>query len=140
VRVFGGGHQSPGYTERRGAPEFEVLGTSMRTMAHELEEGRRRALDVERAEAFREFARRLAHEIKNPLTPIRFAVERLRRSAPEELKDRVEVLAEESAQLETMAKSFPQFGRLPGGPAGEVHVAGLVPAPEIPASSGTMKP
>ena len=126
TRLIRGGHQIPEYTERRGAPEFEVLRTSMRTMAHELEEGRRRALDAERAEAFRESARRFSHELKNPLTPIRFAVERLRRSAPDELKDTVEVLAEESARLETMAKSFAQFGRLPDGPAAEIDVAELV--------------
>ena len=98
----------------------------MRTMARELDEGRRRALDAERAEAFRESARRFAHELKNPLTPIRFAVERLRRSAPDDLRDTVEVLAEESARLETMARSFAQFGRLPDGPAAEIDVADLV--------------
>ena len=126
TRLIRGGHPIPEYTERRGAPEFEVLRTSMRTMAHELDEGRRRALDAERAEAFRESARRFAHELKNPLTPIRFAVERLRRSAPDDLRDTVEVLAEESARLETMAKSFAQFGRLPDGPAAEIDVAELV--------------
>ncbi len=126
TRLIRRGHAIPEYTERRGAPEFEVLRSSMRTMAHELDEGRRRALDAERAEAFRESARRFAHELKNPLTPIRFAVERLRRSAPDDLRDTVEVLAEESARLETMAKSFAQFGRLPDGPAAEIDVAELV--------------
>jgi signal transduction histidine kinase len=95
-------------------------------MAHELETGRRRALEAERAEAFRESARRFAHELKNPLTPIRFAVDRLRRSAPDDLKDTVEVLAEEAARLETMAKSFAQFGRLPDGPAADVDLVELV--------------
>ncbi|WP_310570821.1 HAMP domain-containing sensor histidine kinase [Gemmatimonas sp.] len=120
------GRPIPGQPERRGAPEFEVLRTGMRTMAQELETGRRRALEAERAEAFRESARRFAHELKNPLTPIRFAVDRLRRSAPEELRDTVEVLAEEAARLETMAKSFAQFGRLPDGPAADIDVSELV--------------
>lgn len=116
----------PEHTERRGAPEFEVLRTSMRTMARELTAGRQRALDAERAEAFRESARRFAHELKNPLTPIRFAVERLRRSAPEELRDTVDVLTEESARLDAMARSFAQFGRLPDGPQADIDVAELV--------------
>ena len=111
---------------RGGEPEFEVLRTSMRTMAQELESGRQRALEAERAEAFRESARRFAHELKNPLTPIRFAVDRLRRSAPDELRETVEVLAEEAARLETMARSFAQFGRLPDGPLAEIDVAELV--------------
>jgi signal transduction histidine kinase len=120
------GRSIPEQPERRGAPDFEVLRTGMRTMAQELETGRRRALEAERAEAFRESARRFAHELKNPLTPIRFAVDRLRRSAPEELRDTVEVLAEEAARLETMAKSFAQFGRLPDGPAADIDVLELV--------------
>jgi signal transduction histidine kinase len=116
----------PAATRRRGAPEFEVLRTGMRTMADELEAGRRQALEAERAEAFRESARRFAHELKNPLTPIRFAVDRLRRTAPPELHDTVEVLAEEASRLETMARAFAQFGRLPDGPAADVDVADLV--------------
>jgi signal transduction histidine kinase len=120
------GRSLPEQPERRGAPEFEVLRTGMRTMAQELETGRRRALEAERAEAFRESARRFAHELKNPLTPIRFAVDRLRRSAPDELRDTVEVLAEEASRLETMARSFAQFGRLPDGPPADIDVAELV--------------
>jgi signal transduction histidine kinase len=120
------GQPIPDQAERRGAPEFEVLRSGMRTMAGELEAGRRRALEAERAEAFRESARRFAHELKNPLTPIRFAVDRLRRGAPEELRDTVEVLAEEAARLEAMARSFAQFGRLPDGPPADIDVAELV--------------
>ncbi|MEI6740722.1 MAG: HAMP domain-containing sensor histidine kinase [Gemmatimonadaceae bacterium] len=116
----------PTQSDRRGTPEFEVLRNSMRTMAQELRTGRQRALDAERAEAFRESARRFAHELKNPLTPIRFAVDRLRRSAPEELRDTVDVLAEEAARLETMARSFAQFGRLPDGPLAEIDLGELV--------------
>lgn len=122
-----GGRSLPRSTgNHRGAPEFEVLRSGMRTMAAELERGRQRELEAERANAFRESARRFAHELKNPLTPIRFAVDRLRRTAPPELHDTLEVLAEEASRLETMARSFAQFGRLPDGPAAEVDVGDLV--------------
>lgn len=126
TRLIRSGEPLPERTERRGAPEFEVMRTSMRTMATELAAGRQRAIEAERAEAFRESARRFAHELKNPLTPIRFAVDRLRRSAPDELRDTIEVLAEESARLETMARSFAQFGRLPDGPAADIDIAEMV--------------
>ena len=126
TRHIRSGSPLPDRTERRGAPEFEVLRTSMRTMASELESGRQRAIESERAEAFRESARRFAHELKNPLTPIRFAVERLRLSAPAELRDSVEVLAEESARLDAMARSFAQFGRLPDGPRADIDITELV--------------
>jgi signal transduction histidine kinase len=110
---------------RRGAPEFEVLRRSMREMAGELEIGRARAVEAERSAALRESARQVAHELKNPLTPIRFAVERLRREASPELAETVEVLATESQRLEELARSFAQFGRLPEGPRAEVDVGEL---------------
>lgn len=110
----------------RGAPEFALLRRSMRDMADGLEGARRQALDAERAEAFRESARRFAHELKNPLTPIRFAVARLRADAPPALRETIDVLAEESARLEAMARSFAQFGRLPDAPPTEVDLVELV--------------
>jgi two-component system nitrogen regulation sensor histidine kinase NtrY len=123
---IGRGEPLPDGPPRKGAPEFEVLRTQMRTMARELELGRARALEAERATALRETARQVAHELKNPLTPIRFAVERLRRSAPEELRESVEVLAVESERLEQIARAFAQFGRLPEGPRAPVDVGELV--------------
>ena len=96
---------------RRGAPEFEVLRRRMRDMSAELETARARELEAERASALRESARQFAHELKNPLTPIRFAVDRLRREAPPDLSETVEVLSIESQRLEDMARSFAQFGR-----------------------------
>lgn len=109
----------------RGAPEFEVLRSRMRAMAVQLEAGRRSALEAERVSALREAARQVAHELKNPLTPIKFAVERLRREAPPPLQESVEVLSIETARLETMARSFAQFGRLPEGPLAKVDVGEL---------------
>src|SRR4051812_9418551 len=122
---IGRGEPLPTTPPRRGAPEFEVLRRRMREMASELELGRARAVEAERAATLRESARQVAHELKNPLTPIRFAVERLRRDAPPELSETVEVLAIESERLETLAKSFSQFGRLPEGPRAEVDMGEL---------------
>jgi signal transduction histidine kinase len=109
----------------RGAPEFGVLRDGMRRMATELEAGRRAALDAERLGAFRESARQVAHELKNPLTPIRFAVASLRRTATPAQAEAVEVLDAESARLEAMARSFAQFGRLPDAPTAPVDLVAL---------------
>jgi signal transduction histidine kinase len=110
---------------RRGAPEFEVLRERMRRTAQELTESRARALEGERLKAFRESARQVAHELKNPLTPIRFALARLRREAPPELHEATEVLMVETERLDRVARSFAQFGRLPEGPVAEVDVGEL---------------
>lgn len=123
---IGRGEPLPDEAAGRGAPEFEVLRQRMRVMAGELALARERQLEASRAEAFRETARRVAHELKNPLTPIRFAVARLRRDAPPALAETVDVLETESRRLEEMARSFGQFGRLPEGPAAAVDVGDLV--------------
>lgn len=111
---------------QRGAPEFVVLRNRMREMSTELRLGRVRALEAERATALRESARQVAHELKNPLTPIRFAIARLRRDAPDSLVETIDVLEAESQRLDVMARSFAQFGRLPEGPRAPVDLGELV--------------
>ena len=123
---LGRGQELPEGPPRKGAPEFAVLRSRMRSVARELRDARAREIEAERLRAFRESARQVAHELKNPLTPIRFAVARLRREAPPSLADAVEVLDAESQRLEEMARSFSQFGRLPEGPAADIDVAELV--------------
>jgi len=123
---LGRGQELPEGPPRKGAPEFAVLRSRMRSVARELRDARAREIEAERLRAFRESARQVAHELKNPLTPIRFAVARLRREAPPSLIDAVDVLDAESRRLEEMARSFSQFGRLPEGPAADIDVAELV--------------
>ncbi|HEX5004656.1 MAG TPA: HAMP domain-containing sensor histidine kinase [Gemmatimonadales bacterium] len=116
----------PDAEPQRGAPEFEALRTALRAMATELEQGRARELETERIRAFGEVARRVAHEMKNPLTPIGFAVKALARTARPEQAEAIEVLAAESNRLERLAKEFAELGRLPEGPAAEVDLAELL--------------
>jgi len=110
----------------RGAPEFSLLRDRMHDMADAIETGRKREAEAERLRAYRESARRVAHELKNPLTPIRFALSRLRRDAPAELQDTIDVLEIESQRLERIAKAFAQFGRLPEGPSAEIDIDELL--------------
>src|SRR5207247_10711430 len=64
----------------RGAPEFEALRQPLRELAGALAAARDRELEAERLRAFREVARRVAHEIKNPLTSMRIALDQLPRN------------------------------------------------------------
>jgi signal transduction histidine kinase len=111
---------------RRGAPEFEALRRALREMADALDQGRARALEAERLRAFRETARRVAHEMRNPLTPIRLAVAQLGRSASPNQQEAIDVLVAESGRLEQLAREFTEFGRLPDGPAAPVDLAELL--------------
>lgn len=126
--MIGRGEPLPEGPPRKGAPEFVVLRNRMREMATELRLGRLRALEAERATALRESARQVAHELKNPLTPIRFAIARLRREAPPTLSETIDVLEGESRRLEEMARSFALFGRLPEGPQAPVDLGELARA------------
>lgn len=112
-------------SEGRGAPEFAVLRERMRAMAAELEQGRARAVEAERLRVFQETARRVAHELKNPLTPIQFAIARLRSDASPAQVEAIEVLQTESERIERLARDFAQMGRMSEGPASDVDVGDL---------------
>ncbi len=124
--TIGRGESLPDGPPLKGAPEFVVLRNRMREMATELRLGRARALEAERATALRDAARQVAHELKNPLTPIRFAISRLRRDAPPALAETIDVLEIESSRLDEMARSFAMFGRLPEGPSAPVDLGEMV--------------
>jgi signal transduction histidine kinase len=111
---------------RRGAPEFAALRTALREMASALERGRAEALEAERLRAFRETARRVAHEMKNPLTPIRLAVAQLARAPSASSREAIDVLTAETERLEHLAREFTEFGRLPEGPAAAVDLCELM--------------
>jgi signal transduction histidine kinase len=113
----------------RGAPEFEALRQALRELAAALDAARERELEAERLRAFREVARRVAHEIKNPLTAMRIAVDQMRRTdgtmeARREIA--IQVMAAETDRLERLAKEFSEFGRLPEGPQSEVDIVELL--------------
>src|SRR2546423_83539 len=113
----------------RGAPEFEALRQALRELATALDAARERELEAERLRAFREVARRVAHEIKNPLTSMRIAVDQLGRTvaqADSRMLTAVEVLGAETHRLDQLAKEVADFGRLPGGPKSEVDLVDLL--------------
>ncbi|MBI3300595.1 MAG: PAS domain-containing protein [Deltaproteobacteria bacterium] len=77
---------------------------------------------VERMEAWREVARRIAHEIKNPLTPIQLAAQRLHKRFAPQIREGAEVFEECTqtigqavAELKELVSEFSTFARLPAG-------------------------
>ena len=107
-------------------PELIVLQQSLYELQRGLEQARTAELESERLRAFGEVARRVAHEMKNPLTPIRLAVRQLARRAPADMHVELEVIGAESARLEAMARDFAELGRLPEGIAAPVDLGELL--------------
>jgi signal transduction histidine kinase len=120
------GEPLPAQERRRGAPEFAALRQAFRDTAAEIQSARAAELEAERLRAFREVARRVAHEMKNPLTPVRLAVRHLQQTAGPAQREALEVLTAESGRLEQLAREFATLGRLPEGPSAEVDLAELL--------------
>lgn len=119
---------APRPAERREVAEVRALRGAFRAAANELGEARRRALEAERVRVWGEMARRVAHEMKNPLTPMRLALHRLARSegGGADGEEAVAVIAEEVARLEELARQFSQLGRPPEGPRSAVDLRELL--------------
>jgi signal transduction histidine kinase len=110
----------------KGAPEFDVLRNAFRTMASELAAARAREVEAAQLRAFRDLARQVAHELKNPLTPLRFAASRLAQEARPDQRELLEIIDGESERIEQMARDFATLGRLPEGPPAPVDLGELV--------------
>ena len=100
--------------------EVGQLAQAFNRMTHELVEQRQRLLQTERVAAWRELARRLAHELKNPLFPLQITVEnmqRARESHPAEFdevfREGSRTLLAELANLKQIIARFSDFAKMP---------------------------
>ncbi|MDQ7018829.1 MAG: PAS domain-containing sensor histidine kinase [Robiginitomaculum sp.] len=92
-----------------------------------------RAIAAQRSAAWREVARRIAHEIKNPLTPIQLSAERLRRKYRTELKtdgdvfDKcIKTIVRQVSDIGRMVDEFSSFARMPVPKSAAIDLAQLV--------------
>ncbi|MBS1829015.1 MAG: HAMP domain-containing protein [Acidobacteria bacterium] len=116
-----------------GKDEIGSLGRAFNHMTQQLIEQRERAIQAERVAAWRELARRLAHELKNPLFPLQITVENLQRSrtqTPEEFdevfRESTGTLLKEISNLKTIIGRFSDFSRMPAPRLEPVDLNGLV--------------
>jgi two-component system nitrogen regulation sensor histidine kinase NtrY len=102
--------------------ELRALAAAFNEMVREVREARDRIVYLEKISGWQEVARRLAHEIKNPLTPIQLAFQELDarwRRAPGDpafgklLADAGEIVREEVGTLQRLVADFTAFARLP---------------------------
>jgi len=104
----------------RGGREVRELAESFNTTIEELSKMKKRLAVTERIAARREIARQVAHEIKNPLAPIRAAVETLRRlferdddRFDEYFDEATRTVLEEVHRITNIVSEFTKFQRLP---------------------------
>ncbi len=116
-------------------PEFEPVFHAFRQMARDLESGRARDARAQRVLAWGEMARQVAHEIKNPLTPMRLGVQYLQRAKDDPRVDfrkafdeNATRLLDEIGRLDEIARAFSRYGAGPDSapPAQAMDVAEAV--------------
>ncbi len=103
-----------------GPGEVGRLASAVDRMLAALQREHGRRLDAERRAAWRDIAQRVAHEVRNPLSPIRLAVDNLKRARarePTRLAESVDVEADailqEVRRLDRLVREFSEFARLP---------------------------
>jgi nitrogen fixation/metabolism regulation signal transduction histidine kinase len=107
----------------RGSDEVAGLARAFNAMVREVKESRDRIVYLEKISGWQEVARRLAHEIKNPLTPIKLAFQQLEarwRAVPAQdpafaklLADSGEIVKDEIGTLQRLVDEFSGFAKLP---------------------------
>jgi signal transduction histidine kinase len=104
----------------RSEDEIGAVARAFNFMMEDLRTSKERLVIAERIAAWQEIARRLAHEIKNPLTPIQMAMDTLRKtwrkqhpSFGEILEESTTTVMEEADRLKKIVSEFSGFARMP---------------------------
>jgi nitrogen fixation/metabolism regulation signal transduction histidine kinase len=102
-------------------------------MTRDLRDAQDIAARAERAAAWREMAQQIAHDVKNPLTPIKLTIQNLlalQKEAPDLFEEEFErgsgLILEQIDQLQRIAGNFSSFARMPDRQADPVDVASLL--------------
>lgn len=113
--------------------ELEPLVKAYNQMIDELEYSAKQLAKGERENAWREMAKQVAHEIKNPLTPMRLTVQSFQRNfnpADEDVYERVndysEMLIQQIDVMSAIATSFSDFAQMPAKEIGLIDVGQVI--------------
>ena len=101
--------------------ELETLNKNFNLMIERLKSQQEKLLLTERHEAWENVARKLAHEIKNPLTPIQLTIDRLKTkyeksidaNEKENFKNYLKTIIKQIKQIESLVNEFSDFARMP---------------------------
>jgi two-component system nitrogen regulation sensor histidine kinase NtrY len=129
LRRLGQGEQNVRVPERRRDEIGEAI-DGFNDMASQLEQNRERLLFVARLESWQMLARKMAHEVKNSLTPIRLTVEEMvarhGASDPVFLKQAAQIVTDEVTGLEKRVRAFSELASEPPVHPGPLDVNALL--------------
>jgi len=101
--------------------DMEILNQNFNLMIDKLKTQQEKLIIKERHEAWENLARKLAHEIKNPLTPIQLTIDRLKSKYSEKIEDHEKddfsksllIIGKQIKQIENLVNEFSDFARMP---------------------------
>ncbi|MDB4827523.1 ATP-binding protein [Candidatus Pelagibacter sp.] len=101
--------------------DLEILNKNFNQMIKRLKDQQEKLIINERHEAWGSLARKLAHEVKNPLTPIQLTIDRLKNKYSTELdeknkenfKENLKIINNQIKQIEKLVNEFSDFARMP---------------------------
>ncbi len=107
--------------ELKADKEMEILNKNFNSMIDKLKNQQEKLLSNERHEAWETVARKMAHEIKNPLTPIQLTIDNLNSKYLPDLKDEkkqkyqenLKTILKQIKQIENLVNEFSDFARMP---------------------------
>jgi two-component system nitrogen regulation sensor histidine kinase NtrY len=101
--------------------DLEILNRNFNKMIKRLKDQQEKLIITERHEAWGSLARKLAHEIKNPLTPIQLTIDRLKNKYSTDLAEKnkvdfnenLKIINNQIKQIEKLVNEFSDFARMP---------------------------
>jgi len=117
----------------KASSEIMVLVEAYNNMIDELEESVAKLAQTEREQAWREMAKQIAHEIKNPLTPMRLTVQNFERkfdpsddNIKEKLTEYSQTLIQQIDVMSSIASAFSDFAKMPTQKREEIEIISVV--------------
>ena len=118
---IGKGNLNTKVPEVKADKDMEVLNKNFNLMIDQLKFQQEKLIVNERHEAWESLARKLAHEIKNPLTPIQLTIDRLKSKYSDKIEDHkkddftksLKIIGKQIKQIENLVNEFSDFARMP---------------------------
>ena len=119
--AIGDGNLNAKVPEVKTDKDLEILNKNFNSMIDRLKTQQEKLIINERHEAWGNLARKLAHEIKNPLTPIQLTIDRIRNKYSNQIndenqeafKDNLKIINNQIKQIEKLVNEFSDFARMP---------------------------